>query len=51
MFDMAIAAAPGFIVAMPVAVAVTLLTSPPSAETTAQFDRVNTKTEVEAQAT
>ena len=47
MFDMAIATAPGFIVAMPVAVAVTMLTSPPSAETTAQFDRVNAKTQVE----
>ena len=41
MFDMAIASAPGFILAIPVAVVVTLLTSPPSAEVTEQFDRVN----------
>ena len=47
-FDMAIATAPGFIVAMPVAVAVTLLTSPSSAGVTAQFDRVNRKTQAEA---
>ena len=40
-FDMAIASAPGFILALPVAVVVTLLTSPPSAEVTEQFDRVN----------
>ena len=47
-FDMAIATAPGFIVAMPVAVAVTLLTSPSSDEVTAQFDRVNAKTQAVA---
>ena len=41
MFDMAIAAASGFIAAIPAAIIVTLLTSPPSAEVTAQFDRVN----------
>ena len=40
MFYMGIAAAPGFIVAVPAAVAATLLTSPPSAEVTEQFDRV-----------
>lgn len=40
MFDMAIAAAPGFIVATPVAVVVTLLTSPPPARVTEQFDRI-----------
>ena len=47
-FDMAIATAPGFIVATPVAVAVTLLTSSSSAGVTAQFDRVNRKTQAEA---
>ena len=41
MFDMGIAAAPGFIVAAPAAVIATLLTSPPAAEVTEQFDRVN----------
>ena len=41
MFDIAIAAAPGFMAAMPVAVIVTLLTSLPSVEVTEKFDRVN----------
>ena len=41
MFDMAIATAPGFIAAIPAGIAATLLTSPPSAEITEQFDRVN----------
>lgn len=40
MFDMAIAAAPGFVAAIAAAVAVTLLTSPPPAEVTERFDRV-----------
>ena len=44
MFDMAIASAPGYIVAFPTAVVVTLLTSPPSPAITEQFDRVKTGT-------
>ena len=40
MFDMAIATAPGFIVATVAAIVVTLLTSPPPAEVTERFDRV-----------
>ena len=41
MFDMAIAAAPGFMAAAIAASVVTLLTAPPSAEVTERFDRVN----------
>ena len=41
MFDMEIATAPGFIAATAAAIVVTLLTSPPSAEVTERFDRVN----------
>ena len=41
MFDMTIAAAPGFIAATAAAIVVTSLTSPPSAEVTERFDRVN----------
>ena len=41
MFDMAVATAPGFVAAGLAAFVATLLTSPPSAEITAQFDRVN----------
>ena len=40
-FAMAVATAPGFIAAIPAGIAATLLTSPPSAEITAQLDRVN----------
>ena len=43
MFDMAIAAAPGFIAAIPAAIIVTVLTSPPSTEVMGQFDRVNAR--------
>ena len=45
MFDMAIATATGIATMKPGAVAI--LTSPPSAETTTQFDRVNAKTQAE----
>ena len=41
MFDMAIAAAPGFMAATAAAVGVTLLTSPPPAEVIERFDWVN----------
>ena len=41
MFDMGIAAAPGFIAAVPAAIAATLLTSPPSASVQERFERVN----------
>ena len=41
MFDMQISAAPGFAAATVAAVVVTLLTSPPPANVTEQFDRVN----------
>ena len=40
MFDMAIAAAPGFIASFAAAWIVTVLTSPPDDAITAQFDRV-----------
>ena len=43
MFDMTIAAAPGFIAVIPAAIIVTLLTSAPSAEVTGQFDRVSVR--------
>ena len=43
MFDGAIAAALGFVAAIPVAIIATLLTSPLSTEVTEQFDRVNAK--------
>ena len=41
MFDMSIATAPGFMAAFPVAIIVTLITSPPSGEVTGRFKRVN----------
>ena len=43
MFDMAIAAAPGFIAATLAAIIATLLTPPPSTEVTGQFDQINAK--------
>ncbi len=48
MFDMAIAAAPGFIAAIPAAIIVTLLTSAPSSKVMAQFDRVNARAQAAA---
>ncbi len=41
LFDMAVATAPGFVVAMLIAIVVTLFTSPPAAEIAERFDRVN----------
>ena len=44
-FDMGIATAPGFVVAICAAVIVTMITAPPSPEVLERFDRVNPRTQ------